>query len=190
MKKYKESGSVKLQKAISKLQSRCVTAVNQQLNKTIPLGKNDVLRIVRAIKRFSPAKDLVGHDTSEYRRYIDELRGHYKALKQSGQDFQMIRLSPRLQWVAMMALESTGKEKFDFELMRLIIRWYGIERSRMKVFKEFIPQDTREGAYDNDNYDGPAPFVLDNVGMTYEDEQAMQSAIEYNKWSKNNLIPA
>jgi len=53
------------------------------------------------------------------------------------------------------AIEEAGDEREHFELLREIIRWYGIKRESAKLPYSSVPQDNRPGLYD-DSYDGTA----------------------------------
>jgi len=159
----------------------CVEQVRKSLSLQIPLTAIQIFRIVNALRKF---------DRNEAKRYLRDFRAHYKISRNiHTEHVRMVSLDPRAQWVIVMAIEAVGREKEDFEIARYLIRWYGIERSRVKVFKEFIPRDPRPGLYDGNEYDGigRTGFTLDNVGLLPEDQVKMENWIEHNKWSKDQL---
>ncbi len=173
------------------LNSACVSAVNKDMNREMPVSQNDVYQMAVVLRNYS--KRAFKEYLPEIRRAFDEAKYDY-VLSYKGELKHraevMIKMSPKMQWTIIIACETVGNNKDQFSLCRNMINWYGIERARMKVFKEYIPADNRD-RWANEHYDGTTydEFVTDNVGMRYEDEQAMQSAIENNKWKKELLTP-
>ena len=172
------------------LNAQCVTAVNKQMNKEILLTMSDLYHMAIVLKRF---------DRAEFNLYItkihdafDEAKLDYvetdKGLKHRG--IATMTIDSRMQWILIMAVEATGNDKEQFNLCRYMIDWYGIERARAKVFKEFIPEDNRT-RYAEDSYCGTTreEFIFDHVGLSDEDKNTMTLAVENNKWMMDQLIP-
>ena len=172
------------------LNAASVKAVKSDLNENILLNQGDLFQMAVVLRRF-------GSDV--FKRYIPVIRKGFdacktdfvetnKGLKHRGTTF--LPMSERMQWIVIVACEAKGNHKDQFALCRNMIDWYGIERRRATAFKEFIPQDNRQ-RYTEDSYCGTTreEFTLDNVGLKYEDQQAMESAVENNKWSMDQLIP-
>lgn len=159
----------------------CVAQVKEQLGSRVPLTHIQIFKIMQALRKF---------DRKEFAKYIDHMRAYYKLSRYSYQDqVVMVYMDPKMRWLILIAIEAVGGEKEIFEVARLLIRWFGIDRARVKVFKDFIPQDNREGLYDNKEYDGigRTGFCLDNIGLLPEEENEMRLAVENNKWSKDQL---
>jgi hypothetical protein len=159
------------------MEVECVKSVRKELNLEVPLDRQEIYLIAAALRKF---------DRGEFKRYIGQLKGEFWIASEQG--ISMVRINPRFQWIIIMAIEAFGSSKEEYELCRRLVGWYGIERARMKVFKEFIPQDNRDGIYTKE-YDGTTreDFTLDNIGLCFMDRQAMESAIENNKWNADKL---
>ena len=66
------------------------------------------------------------------------------------------------------AIEEFGQKKEDYHLMAEMIRWFGIERERIKIFKDFTPTDDRQRW--NAPYDGPERVFSDAIpDFLYDD---------------------
>jgi hypothetical protein len=91
-----------------------------------------------------------------------------------------------------MALELGGRQKEDFQLMHRFIKWYGIERKQARIFKDYIPQDTRPGHYDNE-YDGSKreEYSIDHQAIKDDLKftEIIRSAVENNAWSLDKVSP-
>jgi len=175
----------------SGLEAQCVKAVNKEMNKKILLNQNDLYQMAVILRRL---------DKDEFKRYIPAIKEAFneakldfvetaKGLRHRGTAF--LEMSPTMQWMVVIGCEFVGNHADQFKLCRNLIDWYGIERARAQHFKEFIPEDNRQ-RYSEDEYCGTKfnEFTLDNVGLKYYDEQAMESGIANNKWMMDQLIPS
>ncbi len=164
-------------KLINQLNRKCTKRVNNDMKRTIPLSSSDILRLLNVLRRW---------EKTEFYRYLPELKPFYKLLRHNKVNYnlEMVPLNPRLQWILLIGINEVGNDKLDFNLARLIERWYDVNRARVRVFKEFFPEDNRN-CRNEDAYDGPEPFVLDNINLEDFEIQNIESGIKYNSWSKD-----
>ena len=181
-----------------RMTSLCVPLVHSELSDCIPLSMNNFILITQAIAKY---------DNDQLKKYAPFLARYHKIFKRSEDRLTMIWLSARMRGVILQSIEAAGTGKEEFELLRLIIRWYGISRKKAVHFKEYIPEDTRDSHYSNE-YDGPTreQFTLDHIALNHEEElvyelekdlhsnpdkyfdtQGMTSAVENNSWSLDKV---
>jgi len=181
---YKKKYKFDYQAFANGLEAACVTKVRKELNLEIPMTQDKIKRIYSCMRRQYKANRHY-EDFTEYH----SLLAKYNRLARKANGTIMVKMDPALQWKTLLAIETRGQDKLDFEVAREITKWFGVTRSRAKVFKDFSPADEREGCL-NDVYDGTTydTFTLDHVGLLAEDQVALESAIFNNKWDKRNLV--
>jgi hypothetical protein len=121
--------------------------------KVIVLFKQDIITIVNCLRRDIYTRDFAKNDIWKIHWNMCNAVDGFSIVELSGDDCLTI----------VRAIETYGQCKEDYQTMSEIIRWYGIERERIKIFKDFTPIDERERWHTE--YDGPEQVFSD---ATYE----------------------
>lgn len=183
-------------------------AVTEKFNDQIPLCMSDIQLIKSLIHRydfdiylklwptiFKLIKEMPADGVSSFRKR-----------NQFTPSYILATLSVSFRAHIIMAIEKAGQSREEYDLLRYLIRWFGIERKQAKYFKEYIPGDNRHRYHED--YDGVTKeeFTLDHVALKHDDQvnlelekdthdnpdffydaQAMESAVENNSWSLDKV---
>ena len=109
----------------------------------ITVSKEDIWSIVECLRIYDRHYLLKNFSTYKFA---------YRQIDMYGMSVLHLTEDQRLMLIG--AIEDGGHKKAHYELLKELLRWYGIERLPNVQFNKMIPQDERAGFY-SDEYDGP-----------------------------------
>lgn len=171
-KKYKNSP----EEIDRKMSQKAQKAVKEQLEDTIILSQKDILHIAVALKRT---------DVSTFKDYIPSIRNSWNKAKKDHLGFAQVKLLDHTKKVFVDALANSSDTREMFDTLKDMMKWYGIVREKTVRFNtNYIPEDTRTGIYENDQYDGTQWYEF--VDNTFDNPEESLEKQEEN-WKKEEM---
>lgn len=151
-------------------------AVKEQMQDSVILSQKDILHIAICLKRT---------DLPTFRAYLPHIRKSWEKAKMDRMGYAQVRLLERTKKIFIDALCNGADTREMFDTLKDIMKWYGIIRVKsLKYNENYIPEDTRPGIYEKDQYDGTQWYEFVDQQMPHPDSF---EEVQLEKWLKGQM---